>query len=227
MHQFHRTGLPPHKNLSFINLGCVEPGRPPRIVDSLGANPADQVTGLIAPWLIDSLAQLPKLRVVALVFAMRLVLEQQDWWATRGAFNVQSYANGSRKFYRIVAELEQVHGFLRPHHFAYTAHAANFEDLGDEKRYHEGSGAVELTWYRGYPVPTSLLCRFAEICDRDSWLSGHGRDLTLPDGAWQLLDGWYEEVTHSMGDLDRRQILALMNHADFDEQTLRGLIPWE
>jgi hypothetical protein len=59
--------------------------------------------------------------------------------------------------------------------------------LDDDYHWHDE------TDYGGRCVPADVLKKVYEAADMDmEWLEG-GRDLKLPEGAWQILEEWYKE----------------------------------
>lgn len=54
---------------------------------------------------------------------------------------------------------------------------------------------IELTHYKGRPLPFNLLDHIYSRIEHERFPAKGQRGLTLPEHVWDLLEGWYQEVT--------------------------------
>lgn len=171
----------------------------------IGTRPSDQVTGLIGAWFVEVLKSMPSLRQMEIeccLYADEAQLVQR-WRASEVGFRFRTYTNGDRTLFNLRhRSAEYDHEFvIGTHHLAYLRRDMSFyHNIGahtpqasDNPRDIDGI-AVDLTSYRGLPLPTVLLDWILASREEDgAWITGE-RDLDLSEEVWDVLDAWVDEV---------------------------------
>jgi len=226
MYQLGRAALPPHEALEQIHLRGFDLDDYPVTSDYLGTVPTEHVSGLLAPWCVQSLLKLPRLKTVLFApsYFDTTAWTEHDSWPDHGGLEIRSLVNGTDTPFYVSADLELNQVLFHSHHVAYTASAQIFVNIDETRKRKQVMGNIDLSYYRGYPLPYALLDHIPGLYDAD-FGGVTPRGLSVPKETWEILDGWYKEVKKALQGKSPQEILGLMNYADFDHHIRRDLLP--
>lgn len=179
------------------------------------------MSGLLARWVVDLLQAMPRLHAL-ITHIDRAKPDDTGLWWKRASYRMEflTFSNGIDTLYyaRYYGEIWDDERYLiGPRFMSYTS--VNMESSDDFSWGEKGWGwqdpgripSILVTFYRGYPIPFSLLQHVFWINEHLPDSQKFARDLKLVDEAWALLDAWWEEVEKEKaqhGDVDVRERLT-------------------
>lgn len=187
------------------------------------------VPGLLARWVIEALDGMPKLLRLAHDFRWDCILccwadAPAPWW-TKYEFgmSIRSYTDGIDTFYHARysggdEELEEY--LLGPHFWSYTSvnmEWTEFFSVGQPWHFGCPFSVVDLTYYRGYPVPFALLEHIYDLNNDTLDWQVPGRDMALVAEAWSLLCGWWSEVERDKEQRGDDDVRAHLTESDLED----------